>query len=140
MAPIAQPDTVEVRFAETDQDVVAIHRFLCAMAGPLLPGPIDPKDSIEEVWRVCSDDVALMAVKDGHLVGSIGLIRPKMWWGKFFILANRWFFALPGAGKPLLQEAIAIAKASELELHIIDETKSRLKIFNRSPKRPKAAS
>lgn len=129
---------LEIRAAETDQDVVAIHAFLCVVAGPMLPGPIDPNDSATEVWRVVNHECALMAINDeGNLVGTIGLVKPKFWWGKTEFLANRWFFTLPHikAGMPLLKEAIKIAEDSNLELHIIDETKGRLVIFNKSPLR-----
>lgn len=139
MAKIAQPDSagITIRYAETDAEVIAIHGFLCVVAGPTLPGPIDPKDSSLEVWRVVNHDVALLAMRGDLLVGTIGLVRPKFWWGKVHFLANRWFFALPGsgAGKPLLDEAIAIARSSDLELHVFDETKGRLKIFNKSKNR-----
>lgn len=126
-----------VRYAETDLDVIAIHRFLCLVAQPLLPGPIDGQDSAHEVWRCASDDVALMAFQDGVLVGTMGIVRPKFWWGKVHFLANRWLFVLPGyaATRPLLKEAVAIAKASGLELHIFDENKGRLVIFNKSKNR-----
>lgn len=133
----AEPD-LTIRYAESDADVVAIHRFLCVVAGPTLPGPIDPKDSATEVWRVVYEDVAVMALDGDKLVGTIGLIRPLSWWNnKVPFLANRWYFALPGmgAGRALLKEAIGIAVASDLELHIFDETKQRLKIFNKSKNR-----
>jgi hypothetical protein len=135
-APTERPEVV-IRFAEGDADVVTIHRFLCVVAGPTLPGPIDPKDSATEVWRVVNEDVALMAMSGDSLVGSIGLVNPKFWWGKARFFANRWFFSVPGfdAGAPLLKEAIEIAKASGLELHIIDENRQRLKIFNKSKNR-----
>jgi hypothetical protein len=131
----------EIRYAQTDADVIAIHQFLCVVAGPSLPGAIDAKDSATEVWRIVNHDVALMAMKDDVLVGTLGLISPAFWWNtKIKFLANRWFFALPGsrAAKPLLKEARAIAAASELELHIFDENRGRLMIFNRSKKRQMA--
>jgi hypothetical protein len=135
---IEQSQNIVIRYAATDEDVVAIHQFLCVVAGPTLPGPIDPKDSSIEVWRVVNHDVALMAMRGDLLVGTLGLIRPKFWWGKVWFLANRWFFVLTpktGIGKPLLKEGIAIAKASDLELHIYDENGGRLKVFNKSEKR-----
>lgn len=138
MAPPALTDQVVIRYAETDADVIAIHGFLCVVAGPTLPGPIDAKDSATEVWRVVTRDVALMAMRGDTLVGTFGLVNPSFWWNeKIKFLANRWLFALPGhgAGKALLKEGIAIATASGLELHIFDETKGRLKIFNRSKNR-----
>lgn len=127
-----------VRYAESDDDVVAIHRFLCVVAGPTLPGSIDPKDSATEVWRVVNHDVALMAMRDDRLVGTIGIVNPPFWWNtKIKFLANRWCHALAGAGAllPLLREATAIAKASNLELHVFDEAKGRLIIFNKSKSR-----
>jgi hypothetical protein len=126
---------VEIRYAASDEDVVAIHRYLCVMAGPTLPGQIDHKDSVTEVWRVVNHDIALMAVRDDHLVGTMGLMRPTQWWNhKVAFIANRWFFTTPGsrAGKPLLKEAKVIAVASGIELQIYDENKGRLVIFNRS--------
>lgn len=132
-----EPELV-IRYAQTDADVVAIHGFLCVVAGPTLPGPIDPKDSAIEVWRVVNHDVALMAMRGELLVGTLGIVRPPFWWNsKLHFLANRWFFALPGsgAGKLLLREGAAIAAASELELHIHDEAKGRLVILNKSKNR-----
>jgi hypothetical protein len=129
---------IVIRYAESDADVIAMHGFLCVMAMPTLPAPIDPKDSATEVWRVTREDVALMAMRGDLLVGTLGLVRPNYWWNsKVGYLANRWFFTLPGQGigKPLLKEAIGIAIASELELHIFDEAKGRLKIFNKSKNR-----
>lgn len=127
--------TISVRYASGDDDVVAIHRFLCVVAGPKLPGPIDGPASATEVWRVVNHDVALVAMEDDKIVGTIGLVCPEFWWNpKLRFLANRWFFALPGkkAGRPLLAEARAIAEASDLELHIIDEARGRLSIFNKN--------
>lgn len=132
---------ITIRYAETDADVVAIHGFLCVVAGPTLPGDIDPKDSATEVWRVVNHDVALMAIKDDRLVGTIGIVSPRWWWNsKLSFLANRWLFTLPGSKSlmPLMREAVGIAKASDLELHIFDETKGRLLIFNKSKKRQPA--
>lgn len=125
---------VDVRYAESDDDVIAIHRFLCVLAGPMLPGPIDPKKSIEEVWRVVNEEVAVMAIEDDRLIGTMGLIRPAFWWGDIHFLVNRWLFAIPGskAWRPLLKEALAIASASELELHIISEERGKVLILNKS--------
>jgi hypothetical protein len=133
--------TIIVRYAETDADVVAIHGFLCVVAGPTLPGVIDPKDSATEVWRIVNHDVALMAIKEDRVVGTIGLVNPRFWWNsKLSFLANCWLFTLPDSGSllPLMREAVGIAKASGLELHIFDETKERLLIFNKSKKRQPA--
>jgi hypothetical protein len=128
---------IAIRYAQTDNDIINIHRFLCLIAGPSLPGQIDPRDSIHEVWRVVTDDVALIAMDGEDMVGTMGLIRPKHWWGKVWFLANRWAFAIPGSGawRPLLKEAKAIAVASELEFHLISEERGKVTILNRSPLR-----
>lgn len=107
------------------------------VAGPTLPGPINPQKSAMEVWRVASQDVALMAIKDNALVGTMGLVNPEFWWGDLKFLVNRWFFCMPGsrAWRPLLKEAKAIAVASELELHIISEDRGTVTIFNKSKHR-----
>lgn len=133
-------DDLVIRYASSDDDVIAIHRFLCVVAGPTLPGPIDGPASATEVWRVTNHDVAIMAIRGDMLVGTIGLTKPAFWWNpRLSFLANRWFFCLPGAraGKPLLKEAKAIAVATEVELHIFDETSGRLVIFNKSHNRAK---
>ncbi len=135
--------SISIRYAESDADIVAIHRFLCVVAGPTLPGPIDHRDSATEVWRVVNEDVALMAMNDdGLMVGTMGITQAPFWWNRRVrFLANRWFFTIPGsrAAKPLLKEAGNIAKASELELHIFDERRGRLTIFNRSKMRQEAS-
>lgn len=134
-ASIAQHDPrIVIRYAETDADVVAVHGFLCAVYGPLLQGPIDPRDSATEVWRVVNHDVALMAMRGDMLIGTLGIIKPEYWWNKKLgFLTNRWFATLPktNAARPLLKEARGIAKASDLELHVYDEFKRRLLIFNK---------
>ena len=127
--------TITVRYAESDQDAAAIHRFLCIIAGPTLPGEIDPDDSIREIWRCMREDVALMAVRDGALIGTLGLICATSWWNhKIKLLANRWAFAIPGAGawRPLYKEARAIGIASKMEVHIISEKRGKVTILNRS--------
>jgi hypothetical protein len=126
-----------LRYASSDEDVVAIHAFLCTLALPTLPSEVDAKASATEVWRVVTQECALMAMQGNVLVGTIGIIQPKYWWGTGHFFVNRWFHALPGlgAGALMLREAVRIAKAAELELHIFDEGKQRYRIFNRHPRR-----
>lgn len=128
--------SLTIRYAATDADVVAIHQFLCVVAAPFLPAPIDGRESAIEVWRVVNHDVALMAMDGDRMVGTLGLVNPSPWWNpNYRYLANRWFFALPGskAWRPLLKEAKAIARASDLELQIISEERGKVTTFNKSP-------
>jgi hypothetical protein len=131
-----------VRYAESDDDVIAVHQFLCVVAGPTLPGPIDAQRSAFEVWRVCTQELGLMAIKDDRLVGTMGIIRAEHWWGKISFLAGRWFFTLPGsrAGKPLIKEAKAIARGSDLELHLYSEARGTITILNKSSERNRETS
>jgi hypothetical protein len=133
---------VTVRYASTDDDVILIHRFLCIYAGPLLPGPIDAQKSAIEVWRVAVQDVALMAIQDGQLIGTLGPVFPEHWWSKLKFSANRWFFCAPGskAWLPLLREAKAIAVGSGFELHIISEGRGKILILNKSKHRKGAVN
>jgi hypothetical protein len=128
---------ITLRFAETDEDVVAIHAFLCIVAGPMLPGPIDPQKSATEVWRIVNQECAIMACDGALVVGSLGIIKVDPWWGNKKYLVNRWFHALPaqGIGALLLYEGDRFAKEVGLELHIFDEAKGRLLILNRDPAR-----
>lgn len=136
---------VTIRYAESDSDVVAIHAFLVVAMGPLLPFEIDPKNSSIEVWRVVNQECAIMAIRDDKLVGTVGIVRAPYWWAKDrFFLGNRWLAVLPEAGilNPLIHEAVSFAKGlastddpGGLELHIWDEQKGRITIFNRHPRR-----
>lgn len=125
---------LEIRYAQSDADVVAIHGFLCVVAGPALPGQIDPKASAIEVWRVVNHEAAVMAIRGDRLVGTIGIIQAPSWWNpKVRFLTNRWCHCLPGSGalKPLLAEATEIAKANEQEFILIDEAGGRVVILNK---------
>lgn len=122
--------TISIRYAETDQDCIDLHQFLCVVAQPVLLAEIDAVDSIAEVMRVRDEGVALIAEKNGHLVGTLGLINVKWWYSKAKFLTNRFFFVFPqfhhtGAAAMLLAEASAIAANAELKLVIISNAKRR---------------
>jgi hypothetical protein len=113
--------TLAIRYAETDDDVISIHQFLCLVATPVLHCKVDHAKTIAEIARVTQHEVALMAVMDNNLVGTLGLVRPEWWYGsgprsRFF--TDRWFFIVPtmkgmGVGGLLLGEAAAIAATNE---------------------------
>src|SRR5262249_33834616 len=106
-----------IRPAESEDDARAIHRFLCAVAPPVLHCPINAEKSLAEVRRVVGDrdcGFAHLALADGVLVGTIGAIFVSWWYGDDCFFADRWFFTLPPhrwAGPRLLAEADAIARA-----------------------------
>ena len=106
-----------IRPAQSDDDARAIHRFLCAVARPVLHCPVDPEKSLAEVRRVVGDrdyGFAHLAFEGAALVGTLGAIFVPWWYGDDHFFTDRWFFALPGcrwAGPRLLAEADAIARA-----------------------------
>jgi GNAT superfamily N-acetyltransferase len=106
-----------IRPAESDADALAIHRFLAAVATPVLHCPVNMEKSFAEVLRVVRDPdygFAYLALENGALVGTLGAIFVSWWYGDDHFFTDRWFFALPGrrwAGPRLLAEADAIARA-----------------------------
>lgn len=99
--------------------MVAIHQFLLAVAAPAMLCPVDPIKSLEEIIRVTKHDAALMLIKKGHLVGTMGIIRPVWWYGNGEFLTDRWHFVLPEImhtpdADKLEDEAIALAEEAGL--------------------------
>ena len=126
-APTAQLKLVEkkpepeviIREAKTDQDVVAIHRFLLVVAAPYAVDGINVVKSLQEVIRVTVEGAALMAMIGDTLVGSLGLMKVVWWHNDTAFLTDRWDFTLPEywngpVHKALLEEAKAIAKEAEM--------------------------
>lgn len=95
--------------------MIAIHRFLLVLGKSQALAPIDATASLIEIIRVTKEDTAIMAIKDGMLVGTLGLIRVPWWYNpNYFFLTERWHFVLPEFhhGEPdrlLKQEARNIA-------------------------------
>lgn len=117
-----------IRFAETDDDVIAIHRFLLVVAQPAMMCPVNVEKSLHEIIRVTKYEAAIMAIKGDMLVGTMGLMRPTWWYGDADFLTDRWHFVLPDlwhsdANKKLLGEAKAIAR--EAGLNFIHQGKIR---------------
>lgn len=109
------PGAAEVRYAESEPDMVAIHEFLLVIAQPAMLCPVNVVKSLEEVIRVVRDEVGLMLVRDGRLIGTMGLINPTWWYGDAGFLTDRWHFVLPEVmctpeADMLEDEAIKIAE------------------------------
>lgn len=114
-----EPSEAVIRYAEGDDDVIAIHRFLMVVAQPQMLAVPDARKSINEVWRVCKDEVGLMLIKDGILIGTMGLIRCDWWYAADSFMTERWHFVLPDyvntpEAAMLLDEARALADAAGL--------------------------
>ena len=111
---------VAIRYAATEQDVTAIHRFLLVIAAPAMRCPVDVVKSLQEVIRVVRDEAAIMLMRGDMLVGTMGVIRPTWWYGNGDFLTDRWHFCLPNVMNTpdaalLLDEARAIAGIAGLD-------------------------
>lgn len=109
-----------MRFAESEPDMVAIHRFLLVVAQPALLCPVNVEKSLLEVIRVVRDEAALMLIHNGIMVGTMGIIRPTWWYGDADFLVDRWHFVLPAFdGTPssamLMDEALKLAELAGLD-------------------------
>jgi GNAT superfamily N-acetyltransferase len=116
---------LEIRYAAGDEDVIALHRWLCVVAAPVLMAPIDAQDSIAGVADVVNGNVAaILAEIRGEIVGAIGLVAPAWWYNhRVKFMTDRFFFVFPqlanqGIGAALLAEAHALATRCDLELVI----------------------
>lgn len=120
--PISRED-IEIRFAQTDVEVVAIHRFLCVVAMPMMRCPLDPVGSLHEIFRVAAKEAAMMAIIGDKLVGTMGVMKAEWWYGyagQSDFLTDRWGFILPSLNHSpvfdmLIEEAHALASAAGLE-------------------------
>ena len=118
-----------IRPAESDEDAVAIFRFLAAVAPPVLHCPINGEKSLAEILRVIRDrdyGFAYLALEDGVLVGTLGAIFVSWWYGEDHFFTDRWFFTLKAArwaGPRLLAEGDAIAR--EVGVPLIVNLKQR---------------
>jgi len=114
------PSEVQIRYASTDDDVIAIHRFLLIVAMPAMRGPANPVKSLNEIIRVTKYEAAIMAVLGDRMVGTMGIIKPTWWYNDVEFLTDRWHFVLPQywhgpVNKALMTEALSIAAEAELE-------------------------
>lgn len=144
-ASTAPPEKVEpaviVRQAETDDDVIAMHRFLMVVApqAKATRCPINAVKSLNEIIRVTRDELALMLIRDGMLIGTMGIINPIWWYGDAGFLTDRWHFVLPefdgtAASNTLMEEAKEIARLAGLEFLHNGKARERGGVLRLMPK------
>jgi hypothetical protein len=109
-----------IHYAQTDDDVIAMHRFLLVVAQPAMRCAVNIFKSLNEMIRVTNYEAALMVMQGDMLVGTMGIIRPTWWYGDADFLTDRWHFVLPQflheePNRMLMDEAIKIAEISGLE-------------------------
>jgi GNAT superfamily N-acetyltransferase len=130
----SETSEIAVRAAETDHDVAAIHYMLVySMAKGAARAPVDPDLSMQHIWRTVSAPagaVALMAFKDGNLVGTMGIEETRYWYSRETFMRETWLYVLPehengGVMKAILAEARAIAELAGKSLFIAPTAKGR---------------
>lgn len=96
--------------------------------------PVDHMRSAIEVYRVIKDEAALMAIKDGMLIGTMGIVAPEWWYAKegTRFMTDRWWAVLPQyqngpVNDALVEEAGKVAQAAGLQLILHGKTRERLK-------------
>lgn len=114
------PLAFQIKCAETDDEIIAVHRFFLVVAEPHFRCPVDPVKTLEEMIRLAAEHAVIMAIVDGHVVGTLGLMKATWWYGPGEFLTDRWHFALPDpqfaeASKAIMEEAKSIAALSGLE-------------------------
>lgn len=90
------------------------------VATPVLRCPVNVEKSLLEIVRVAKDDVAIMVLHNGVLVGTMGLMKARWWYGDGEFLTDRWHFVLPAfmhtpTADKLMDEAKEIARIAGLE-------------------------
>jgi hypothetical protein len=140
-APTEPHDEVlGVRYAENDDDVIAIHRFLLMVAEPAMQCPVDAEDSLVEIIRVVKEDVALMAIRGNRLIGTMGIIKPNWWYNtRCRFLADRWDFVVEAerhgpAHELMLAEACAIADMAGLKFIHQGKIREKNRVFRMMPR------
>jgi len=92
---------------------------------------IDANDSIKGILDARDNGLIVVARKDSHIIGVLGLVIMSWWYNtKAEFVTNRFFFVLPqfkhlGVGAQLEQEAMAFGKAFDLPVLIVSHTKQR---------------
>lgn len=123
-----EPPVIQIRYASTEEDITAMHRFLMIVGSPSAVGGINVVKSLQELIRVTTQEVAIMALHNDVLVATLGIMRVTWWYNDADFLTDRWHFCLPEfhhgpADKLMMEEAKKIAH--EAGLPFVDNGKLR---------------
>lgn len=117
--------TITVRYATSDEDVLPIFELLLRFAAEFGRAPVDPQATVAGVYDIVKNGAALVAEKNGQIVGSIGIFQLTWWYSpQHAFLTDRWLYIVPehrggtAVYRALLKEAREVAKSTGLELII----------------------
>lgn len=110
----------------SDEDAIAVHRLLMLMGEEVAVAPVDPVMVMEDIFKLINVDergAFLMAVRDGKLVGVMGLENTRYRYSQEYCIREVYLFIHPkhrdgDALAALLAEARAIADMVGKELYV----------------------
>jgi hypothetical protein len=125
-----QDAAISIRIAQSDDDIVAIHRFMIAnAAGEMAEAEVDTLIYWRTIHDTVTEGAGLMAIMDGEIAGYLGLWKSQYDYSQASFLHDRGFYVLPAhrgaVGAALLREARIIADDAHLALKIIDTNPSK---------------
>jgi GNAT superfamily N-acetyltransferase len=117
---------VSIRIAQSQDDIVAIHRFMIEnAAAEMAEAEVDTLIYMRTIHDTVTQGASLIATIGGEIAGYLGLWKSRYDYSQASFLHDRGFYVLPGhrggaVGAALLREARAIADDAGLSLKIID--------------------
>lgn len=110
----SEPAEYRLIYAETYDDAKMIFAFLAPFHAACGTVPLNPGKALAEIVNVISEGVALMVIKDGVILGSIGMIPGEYWYSDHPLMLDRWLYVMPQhrdgiVMKMLLEEVARIA-------------------------------
>jgi GNAT superfamily N-acetyltransferase len=117
---------LHVRIAQSEADIVAIHRFMIENAGPeMAEAEVDPVIYMQAIHDTVMLGAGLIAIMAPRIVGYLGLWKSRYDYSKAAFMHDRGFYVLPAhrdgaVAAALLREARGIADDADLSLKIID--------------------
>ena len=128
---------VSIRIARSDDDVVAIHRFMIAhAAAEMAEADVDALIYMRTIHDTVTQGAGLIAMIGDEIAGYLGLWKSQYDYAKASFLHDRGFYVLPrhrggAVGAALLRDARAIADDAGLALKIIDTNPNKRRAKSR---------
>lgn len=129
-----------VRWAD-EHDATSIFNLLCEMHSEIGEFPLSELKVAEHVNDVLSTGKSVVALIDGKIIGSIGLIGAEPWYSRSKIITDDWIFVSPKVPKRLSvfralmaevkQYAISVHIPLVISLYSGKENSRKSKLFNR---------
>jgi hypothetical protein len=125
--------SVVVREAASRDDVKAIHLVLMMMAQEAARAPVDQEKVINQIIDAITQRdryILLLAIVDGHVAGTLCLVKSPWWYSHQEFLSDLWLYVLPkyrssNVLAALLRDARDIGKAADMRVIVTANNPSR---------------